>query len=274
MKLSSQGSNQAGFYTFKAEEHNLLQIATSNREETPIGSLFNCLPLLQLPFGESCYWRSTGSYILECVLSAWSVRQADAITLKERLPDLVAQSVQGLAHRVKYNSARLSIRDVFAANLLGWVVYSTCSQGAEAHIHFNGSMGMLTFVMEKDGSKRNPQLATFGPFLIDCANAWATRNGGIPQRLTIFQQRVKYFDELFGNDNSGLWYSGTLEAANATLGNLMEITLRVICEIIFPFSTWIDRIKQVVHLADSIAGNFRIATPFIHARNRRLNQMV
>jgi hypothetical protein len=76
-----------------------------------------------------------------------------------------------------------------------------------------------------------PLLMTFGPFIIDCANAWTTRNGGIPQRRTTFDQRVKYFDELFAVDTSGLWHSGTLEAANATLGNIMEISFRVVCEI-------------------------------------------
>jgi hypothetical protein len=208
-------------------------MARSNGAETPAGSLFNRLPLTDnVDLASFPICNINGYYVLACVLFAWSTRQADPITLTEEgLPDYITLSVQGLAYRVKYQSSLLWSNDVFAANLLGWVAYSTCSQGAEAHIHFNGSMGMLTFLMEKEGSERNPHLVNFGPSIIDCANAWATRNGGIPQRLTSFQQRVKYFEELFGADNSGVWYSGTLEAANATLGNLMEITLRVVCEI-------------------------------------------
>jgi hypothetical protein len=78
----------------------------------------------------------------------------------------------------------------------------------------------------------NPLLTTFGPFIVECANAWATRNLGIPQRLTSFTQRVKYFDELLASDASGSWYSGTLEAANSTIGNLMEVSLRTINELV------------------------------------------
>ena len=117
---------------------------------------------------------------------------------------------------------------------------------------------MLTFVMEQERSGRNPHLVTFGPFMIDCANAWATRNGGIPRRLTNFQQRVKYFDVLFGADNSGLWHSGTLEAANATLGNLMEITLRVICEIAQNEEQGVasrDRVEEVLHYVRAELGD-------------------
>ena len=126
-------------------------------------------------------------------------------------------------------------RDVFAANLLGWVSYSTCSQGADAHVHFSGSMAILNFMNTDtnhiDKGTLSSELKIFGPFIIDCANAWTTRNGGIPQRLTSFSQRSKYFDELFGGENPGIWYCGTLEAANSTLGNLMEIALRVVSEV-------------------------------------------
>jgi hypothetical protein len=117
-------------------------------------------------------------------------------------------------------------------------------------------MGMLTFLMENKAL--GLRLVTYGPFIIDCANAWATRNGGIPRRLTSFQQRVQYFDELFGADNAGVWYSGTLEAANATLGNLMEVTLRVVCEIARNEEQWSSsntRMEEVLDYVRSELGD-------------------
>jgi hypothetical protein len=77
-----------------------------------------------------------------------------------------------------------------------------------------------------------PYLVTFGPFIIDCANAWATRNRGIPRRSTTFAQRVKYFNGLLISDTSGAWYSATLEAANSTIGNIMEVSLRTVNELV------------------------------------------
>ena len=50
------------------------------------------------------------------------------------------------------------------------------------------------------------------------------RNGGIPPRMSTFIQRVKYF-ESFLSDQSAVWYPSILEAANSTLGNLMEVAL-------------------------------------------------
>jgi hypothetical protein len=124
--------------------------------------------------------------------------------------------------------------DIFAANLLGWIAYSTCSKEIDASVHFKGSMAVLSFILKPVRSRIRPIseiLKTFGPFVLDCANAWATRHGIIPHRCTKFERRVKYFDELRRFENSGMWYTGILEAANATLGNLLEVSLSCVCQL-------------------------------------------
>lgn len=91
---------------------------------------------------------------------------------------------------------------------------------------------MLHFLA--DFAKRRPlrnDLIVFGPFIIDCANAWTVRHGRIPRRSTMFTQRVTYFEALRLTENSGAWYSGTLEAANSTLGNLLEVALTSACQL-------------------------------------------
>src|SRR5208282_2168306 len=54
-------------------------------------------------------------------------------------------------------------------------------------------------------------------------------NGAVPQRRTTFEQRVKYFDQL--RSDSGVWHSGILEAANSTLGNVLEVLLSCVCQV-------------------------------------------
>ena len=108
-----------------------------------------------------------------------------------------------------------------------------CSQEAEAHVHFKGSVAILLFLLDPLASVNcNPiskRLIVFGPFILDCATAWATRNGAVPQRRTTFEQRVKYFDQL--RSDSGVWHSGILEAANSTLGNVLEVLLSCVCQV-------------------------------------------
>jgi len=121
--------------------------------------------------------------------------------------------------------------DIFAANLLGWVAYSTCLQEVPSFVHFNGSLAMLMFHLEQARrftSTVSPRIVVYGPFIIDCATAWATRNGVLPHRSTSFNQRVKYFKELFIGPMSDIWYSAILEAANSTIGNLLEISITCI----------------------------------------------
>jgi len=65
----------------------------------------------------------------------------------------------------------------------------------------------------------------YAPFVLDCVNAWITRNGDIPPRLTKFSQRVTYFDKVLASQYPGAWHTSILEATNCTLGNLMEVAL-------------------------------------------------
>lgn len=98
----------------------------------------------------------------------------------------------------------------------------------------------------------------YGPFIVDCANAWATRHGQVPKRCTSFSQRVNYFDGLRRVDNSNSWHSGLIEAANSTLGNLMEVALTWVYnlatrEVAFNFSR--DNANEVLQFIRSELGD-------------------
>jgi len=115
---------------------------------------------------------------------------------------------------------------VFTSHLLAWISYSTCSQELFAHAHFRGSLVILTILCYHQATNPlSPTLLLYGPFILDCASSWTTRNGLVPFRSTTFNQRVQYFDDLRSNDNNNFWHTGILEAANSTLGNLMEVCL-------------------------------------------------
>jgi hypothetical protein len=60
--------------------------------------------------------------------------------------DYVAETVRILSHAIENASVRGE--DVFAANLLAWVTYSSCSQETEAHIHFKGGLAMLMYLTD------------------------------------------------------------------------------------------------------------------------------
>ena len=100
------------------------------------------------------------------------------------------------------------------------------------------SLGNLRFVMSQtilafmsdiaDRSRKAlPEVVIlFGPFVLDCFIAWITRNGRVPRRCTEFE-RVTYFNEMSRLDAPGVWLSGILEAANATIGHLLEVSLTI-----------------------------------------------
>jgi hypothetical protein len=125
-------------------------------------------------------------------------------------------------------SSNLDEGDIFAANVLAWVAYSTHSDLVEVGIHMNGSMQMLKnlWILSRNGQKPlSDALKVFGSFIIDCASSWSAKNGAIPRRMTTFQQRVKYFDQL-SRLVSGLGIrSAVREALHSTLGNLLELLL-------------------------------------------------
>jgi hypothetical protein len=205
-------------------ENEKRHLQKSTHKETPIG-VSNVLFKDQdfLLYGFAYFPR-------EFLMLACIARQLPTTPLGEHISKYIGWTVSSLGLRVRRRE--IDAYDALVANTLAWVVYSTCSHETEAHIHFNGSMGMLMFFMSSNKYCRGKKLLTiFGPFIIDCANAWATRHAGIPRRCTTFEQRVKYFDELFRMDPAGTWYSSILEATNATLGNLMEISLRTVYDV-------------------------------------------
>lgn len=184
-------------------------------------------------------WKSGA---LRFALLAWAARQMPPSKFREVAAYCIYEAVSRLGSIMMRHSFEDSY--IFAANLLGWIAYSTCSQEVDAPTHFNGSMAMLMYAIDPQRNQRKPVsdlVLTLGPFVIDCANAWTTRNGVVPHRCTKFDQRVKYFDMLRSVDNSGMWYSGILEAANSTLGNVLEVSLSCVCrivksEMVFDFS--------------------------------------
>jgi hypothetical protein len=167
------------------------------------------------------------TYVLIFTVLAWSARQTTPSEYRKQSSIYRAKAVRKLNIHLGSTAVTLECGFAFASNLLGWVAYSTCSEEVEAHVHFRGSLAILGCLIDT-ATNRGPleaQLITFGPFIIDCANAWAVRHGIVPQRSTTFAQRVNYFDALSSTTNSNAWYSGTLEAANSTLGNLFEVAL-------------------------------------------------
>jgi hypothetical protein len=221
---SSQKSNE--FRKLSENERNTLRMPGLKDEETSDG-LSNILRGNELDFEVGTHY-AVESLNRVWVLLACSARRLPNPAHADDISEYIARTVRGLGWKVSFR--RIQPHDSLVANTLAWVVYSTCTHETEAHIHFNGSMGILTYCMSEDCGYQSEILATFGPFIIDCVNAWTTRHGGIPQRCTTFKQRVNYFHELFLVDPAGTWYSSVLEAVNAILGNLMEISLRTIYE--------------------------------------------
>jgi hypothetical protein len=166
------------------------------------------------------------------VLALWG-RQSTTIEYKERALAYETCAVESLsfAHR---DSNHLE-NHVFAASLLGWLAYSSCSKTIDAPLHFKGSYAILDLLLNHKLRRQLPHkelLLIFGPFVLDCAIAWSVRAGVIPCRNTNFSQRAEYFDHFSKVGNSGTWYSGILEAANSTLGNVLEVALNCVCQTI------------------------------------------
>ena len=163
---------------------------------------------------------------LNCVVLAWKSRQLTSAEYKEKASSYISRACGSLNFAIEAGHVECS--SVFSSHLLAWVAYSTCSEEAAAPLHFKRSLAFLTCISDQSQAKAKPLpdiLTIYGPFIIDCANAWAARHGTLPNRRTKFSQRVKYFDELRRTDEAGTWHCGIVEAANSTLGNLMEVAL-------------------------------------------------
>jgi hypothetical protein len=164
-----------------------------------------------------------GISVLGFAILAWSVRRAEPCLFRQKLSIYMFDAIRSLNRCMEYHNYYHQM--VLASNLLGWLAYTTCSDLTQAHEHFKGSIALLNFFIEENWVPELRRISVLGPFVLDCANAWAMRHGGIPQRRTSFAQRIKYFDEFSLPDHGGAWHSSSLEAANSTLGNLLEVAL-------------------------------------------------
>ena len=89
---------------------------------------------------------------------------------------------------------------IVAANLLAWIAYT--GVGLEEYrttqyfgLSYNFICDFLHSERDADAMVDDTDVVLMhAPFVLDCVNAWITRNGGIPPRMTKFSQRVTYFD--------------------------------------------------------------------------------
>ena len=131
------------------------------------------------------------------------------------------------------------INALVGSTLLGWITYSANVSEVSAASYFKISYAQVVIRLALLQSAQNlwPRLELLGDqdqvvvsFSLDCANAWLVRNGSIPARTTTFAQRESYFAH-FEQLSSRAWHSSNLEAANATLGNLFEVSLTSVLRI-------------------------------------------
>jgi len=168
---------------------------------------------------------------LQWAVLAWAARQYPPQVVSKSVLTYLAEAARCI--RFCLSDGFFYESGVFASNLMGWVSYSTCSEEFGSRAHFKGSVAMLSCLLDLASPTNavSSNIMVFGPFIFDCANAWAVRNGGVPHRSTSFEQRVAYFDELSTGPKADTWYSGILEAANSTIGNLLEISLSCVCQL-------------------------------------------
>jgi hypothetical protein len=207
---------------------------------------------------------------LRYAVLAWQSRRLNAREFVEKaVGSFMARACRYLDWAFQY-TGEPSLA-AFTTLLLGWLAYSTCAQEVAPPKHFTGSLNFLTACVDEAqalNKSLSESLTTYGPFIIDCANAWESRHGRIPVRLTQFSQRVNYFNELH-DDNPDEWHLGILEAANSTLGNLMEVALTwvyniALREVEFNFSR--DNVPDVLQYIRSELGDVDL-----HASLKTLN---
>jgi hypothetical protein len=124
---------------------------------------------------------------------------------------------------------KLCSLDIISSNLLGWLAYSGPMEEVDATDYFKLSYTLVCMELKTPKLyswwKAVEERCNYSPFILDCASAWITRNGGLSPRLTTFTQRVHYFQAFISSGDSELWYPSLLEAANSTVGNIMEVAL-------------------------------------------------
>ena len=220
--MSDVPSHSDTYFKFVVTNH-----ASIEGPKSPIGSLIH-------QFERGCYFQDvsfSSQHPLKWAILAWAARQYPPGVVPNSMSYYSSRAVRYL--NIWIRSGRCHELEAFAANLLGWVAYSVCSQEIDSQVHFKGSLAILISLLDRASPSEpvSSGLMLYGPFIIDCANAWAVRNGVVPRRSTNFLQRVRYFDDLSRGPKSGIWYSGILEAANSTLGNLLEISLTCSCQL-------------------------------------------
>jgi hypothetical protein len=138
------------------------------------------------------------------------------------------QNSQKLVYQGIYS--QLCWEQILAANLLGWNLYSTYVKEASASACFKLAFATLSFQLNSGLEFEGHDMYSHStrddsPFILDCANAWVVRNGEITPRWTTFSQRVRYFDRfrVYKAPEWDIWNSSELEAANSTIGNVMEV---------------------------------------------------
>jgi hypothetical protein len=193
--------------------------------------------ILRMPSRAQSYFPRDILAALDAAISALKARGLESPEFRRVAAFQCELAISNLNHALihtQYNADHIVV-----SNLVAWLAYSSVMEELEATYYFSLA---YTLVCEYLGSlDRGSRFITgtslqadfwmdaehyrYIPFVLDCANAWLTRTGVIPPRMTTFDQRVKYFDEFISSGDSGPWYSSLLEAANSTLGNLMEVAL-------------------------------------------------
>jgi len=159
-----------------------------------------------------------GAYsLLGLIWLALEARRLEPASCRTLAPYYIGAAKHSLNSILRYNLT--NFRDsVSGSFMLAWLEYSSSTEEADT-----GTYLFMSFAFLCDS--RVGKAVKFGPFILDCINSWIIRNGEVSQRFTTFSQRVSYIESFRYSDDDGIWHSALLEAANSTLGNLMEVSL-------------------------------------------------
>jgi hypothetical protein len=172
---------------------------------------------------------------IDAVTAALRARRRGTTEFREVALFLVDLARHYLPHVIAVDSVLSVVDNAITSNLLAWFAYSGPLEERDASYYFKLSYSLTCFAHARElqlsyplpFSELETEITFF--FIRDCANAWVIRNGGIPPRLTTFNQRVQYFDSFvpshFFSNADEPQYPSLLESANSTLGNLMEVAL-------------------------------------------------
>ena len=168
VKLGSQHFNRKLGITIQSRTFKDVQLyndifSTNAILESPQGALFH-----HLKINAYHVLRPSSSSLIYAVL-AWSARVMMPSMYLEQLPRFAAGAVDNL--NICVTREIINADCVYASNLIAWVAYSSCLDEVDPRVNFQHSLGFLKILLER----RKPltsALEVFGPFIIDCANAW------------------------------------------------------------------------------------------------------